>query len=289
MRTKSFKSAMSSMMMVPSAIYNRMLNKIDGLEKSKLMDINDENLPEGNYGKENLIHNEIENSENVLDSNEKEINDTLPSVESVETQGDTAKVENTNNQTDLHPISQTKPVDQNVSNSITKRNTSNHAQKKSVEVKTESESAEDFSNQSQTYTPVVKMGNKNEKKNNSRKVMSNQKIKTKYYCNLCDKYYARKFTLDRHTKTKHMEKSKVTKPPEKITENKRKSLKRKIDDVNQDLPKILKREGLRRKSDNDRPPMNEKILRLQQGEKRKYIDKDNSKTKKRRYTTWLNE
>ena len=86
-------------MMVPSFIYKRILDKIDGVKSSKMIEVNEENLPRENYSPQNIVNNGSGSRNNFDNPNENNEN-TLPDVASIGVQTDSVSVGNSSSQTE---------------------------------------------------------------------------------------------------------------------------------------------------------------------------------------------
>ena len=129
----------------------------------------------------------------------------------------------------------------------------------SIEVQTEPKALRDSSNQTHTYktmdgSQMSKLPRENVNPPTS-KNLGTQKRKpiTKYFCSICEKYFAWKFTLDRHVKAKHME------VPKGLNQEERKGKKAK----KLPLPPLnLERKGHERKANSELPSPSRKSVRL---------------------------
>ena len=280
MKSKSFSSAYTKMFLIPSKLYEKIISKMDDIEKEKMFEIN--------RGDDDQNDTETSN----YDLKENINNDTKLFADNTEAQNDNTDIDSDVNQakeivtqTDLQPL-QEESIQKSSSNiSQEDVNDTNSKQFKDVSTQTDYSNSRNISVQTEPRNTLRSIQSNENKISVEDTMKGDRKKLKKFLCNICQNFYSTKWVLKRHVQTQHTQKDKNIEKLQDIESVR--GEKRKIDDETLPMKKLRPQKGEKRghKVIDSIP---RKKFRAFRGKKRKLIDDNDPQIvrKKMKFPTW---
>ena len=282
--------------MIPASLYEKIIGKIDNIDKEKLFEINGtDDLSK----RDNTTNDEEKKSEN---DNQVTINDLYNKVSDLDS--DLKEVTDMNTQDDLttpqNPVTldaiynKINDIDSNLrqTNDVSTQTDLS----KSVSAQTEpmntlrsfqpKQKKFNYNNDVSTQTNSTKSKSVSTQTEPRNTLRSFQPTQNKFKCTICNNFYSTKWVLKRHVQTQHEQKKENEEKIQKVIKNQKES-ERKVDENVDDLftsQRLRPRRSKRKSTENE--VLVAKRSRPMKGEKRKNPDEILKNKKKVRFSSW---